>query len=263
MSAAPEPPAGLTRYASHIGELRSRLLRVLILFLLVFLIGFASGRPLLQTAQWPLREAGRPAGARQTAAGVEAVAVHPLDGLSALALCALALAVLVTTPYAVWQGWRFAAPGLTGGEARILGRSLLGGLALFYAGGGLGYGVAAPLAFHYLLAWNRWLGVANLWTAPNVAGFTLGISAGFALAAEVPLVLAALGRLGLVHAAALRRARRAVVLGALAGAAVLTPPDPLTQILLAGILIALYEAGVLLVAAAQHRAAAAQDEVVA
>ncbi len=150
--------------------------------------------------------------------------------------------LLLSSPLVVWLGLRFLWPGLTMRERRVVRQSLGVSFILFAAGVALGYCLVLPAALRIMLEMNRWMGVEPVWTLNNYLMFSMSLLTGFGLAFQLPLLLIALGRLGLVRSDSLSRYRRHAIVLLLIIAAVITPgPDVFSQLLVAVPLILLYE----------------------
>ncbi len=163
-------------------------------------------------------------------------------------------AFTATLRIAFWSGLVMAAPALvlvvgyyllpalTESERRALGGVGVVSVVLFALGVWMGYRYTLPFALQAMFALHGWLGIAAEWTLTSYVTFTTQLLVAFGLAFELPVVLLILGRLGLVGAAGLRAYRRHAIVGILILAAVLTPPDIFSQLLMALPLLLLYEA---------------------
>ncbi len=225
---------------SHLDELRRRVIVSLAAFVPLFVIGMALYRTLWDIVILPLERAG-PHLLRFQALG-------PSDGLIMAMRIAFAFALFLSLPVWLGQVWCFIAPGLTGREKRWLYLSLGSGTVLFVMGAALAYGVGVPLALEFLLPFNQTLaGWENAFTGRDYVDFVITCCAGFGVAFEMPLVMVALAWAGILTPEALRRSWRPVVLLIVVCAAVLTPPDPFTQCMLALPMLGLFGIGWLLV----------------
>jgi len=152
---------------------------------------------------------------------------------------------LLASPWWLWQAWAFTAPALTRTEKRaVLPLTFLATLLLI-GGAAFAYFLAFPLTFKFFLAFSS-EALQPLPAADRYLSLAMGLILAFALAFQLPLVLMFLNRLGLVEADYLRRQRRyAIIIFFIVGAA-LTPPDVASQVILALVLMALYELSILL-----------------
>ena len=157
-------------------------------------------------------------------------------------------AMMLAFPVIASQLWQFVAPGLYRKERRALLPFLVATPVLFLMGASLAYFVAVPLALHYLLGFSGSVGGVQREALPGVGNylsFIMQFLFGFGLAFLLPVLLMLMERAGIVTRKQLIGARRYAIVGATAIAAVLTPPDLMSQVLLAVPLIVLYEAAII------------------
>ncbi len=153
-------------------------------------------------------------------------------------------AIMLSFPVLATQIWRFVAPGLYSNEKKAFLPFLLLTPLLFTGGAALAYYVAMPIALHFLLGFEGNVGGVQQEALPaigNYLSFVTRFLFGFGVAFLLPILLMLLERAGIVTRGQLKRGRRYAVVGAFAVAAVLTPPDVLSQFLLAVPLMLLYE----------------------
>ena len=153
-------------------------------------------------------------------------------------------ALMVSFPVIATQLWRFVAPGLYRNEQRALLPFLVATPVLFLSGAALAYFVAVPLALHYLLGFNGVVGGVRREALPAIGNYLSFITQflfGFGVAFLLPILLMLLERAGIVTRKQLVSARRYAIVAAVGIAAILTPPDLMSQVLLAVPLILLYE----------------------
>jgi len=153
-------------------------------------------------------------------------------------------ALMISFPIIAMQLWLFVAPGLYAKEKRAFLPFLIMTPFLFLTGAALAYYVAMPLALHYLLGYQGDIGGIQQTALPGVGNyldFSTRFIFGFGVAFLLPVLLMLLERAGLVTRQQLKRGRRYAVVVAFVVAAVLTPPDVVSQLLLAVPLVALYE----------------------
>lgn len=248
------PPAGsegdvTMSLGAHLEELRSRIILCLVLFGTLFLGSICSGRYVFALARYPLEQAmvGLSLSAAEKARLVQWDFLGPVDGFSALARFSLRLALALSLPMLLYQGWCFVRPGLRDRERSALLPVVRFGTVLFLLGAVVAYFHACPVAFQALYLFNHWLGGENVWTAANAIALVQTLCIGFGLAFELPLVMLMLGKAGLVRSAQLVGHRRHALLAIFVLGAIFTPPDPATQVMMAGVLYLLFEAGLLLV----------------
>ena len=220
----------------HLTELRSRLLRMLGAVALAFLGLVYFANDLYAYLSAPLR-ALLPEGASMIATEVASPLLAPIK-LTA------ACAVLVSVPYLLYQIWAFVAPGLYRRERRFAVPLLLSSVMLFYAGVAFAYFVALPLAFRFFTA-TAPEGVLVMTDINHYLGFVLKLLFAFGVAFEIPVATVLLVRTGLVSARALAAKRPYVIVGCFVAGMLLTPPDVISQTLLAVPVWLLFEIGVL------------------
>ncbi len=153
-------------------------------------------------------------------------------------------AIMLSFPVLATQIWRFVAPGLYSNEKKAFLPFLLLTPLLFTGGAALAYYVAMPIALHFLLGFEGNVGGVQQEALPaigNYLSFVTRFLFGFGVAFLLPILLMLLERAGIVTRGQLIRGRRYAIVGAFAIAAVLTPPDVLSQFLLAVPLMLLYE----------------------
>lgn len=226
-------------FISHLVELRDRLLRSVAAILICFLVlwfwpGLSTlydllARPMLHTL---------PEGTRMIATGVITPFLVPLKvGLMSAFLCAL--------PYVLYQAWAFIAPGLYRHERRLALPVVVGSTLLFLAGMAYCYFIVFGWVFRFIAEFAP----KSITPAPDIEAylsFVLTMFIAFGVTFEVPLLQIVLVRTGVVTISKLVEARPYVIVGAFVVAAVVTPPDVISQLLLAIPLCLLYEAGILL-----------------
>ncbi|MDR1744832.1 MAG: twin-arginine translocase subunit TatC [Planctomycetota bacterium] len=242
-----ESPDGVFHDAgSHLDELRRRLVVSLAVFAPLFVVGMALYRSLWDIIILPLERAA-PHLLRFQALG-------PSDGLVMAMRISFAFALFLSLPVWLGQIWSFVSPGLTAREKRWLHLSLGSGTVLFILGAALAYFVGVPLALEFLLPFNQTLtGWENAFTGPGYVDFIITCCAGFGLAFELPLVMLALGWAGILTTGALRQWWRPIMLLIVVAAAIMTPPDPFTQCMLAVPMAGLFGVGWILVGWAQPK----------
>lgn len=239
-------------FISHLIELRDRLLRSLIavgvLFVALFL--WPGSGAIYDLLAQPLMLA-LPEGSKMIATGVVTPFLVPMK-VTGLVAFVLAL------PYVLYQVWAFIAPGLYAHEKKLGLPLVVASTLLFLAG----------MAFCYFFVFGKVFAFINefapksITPAPdieNYLSFVMTMFLAFGLTFEIPVVVVVLAKMGMVTVAQLREARPYVIVGAFVVAAVVTPPDVLSQLLLAIPMCLLYELGVW-VAALLAKSAPAEDD---
>lgn len=149
--------------------------------------------------------------------------------------------LLLSLPALVFILGSFVLPGVRNVERKVLQRISFFSGGLFLAGIAMGYKVTLPLALGLMLKIGGQLGGESIWFYNKYIAFALQLLLGFGIAFQLPVVILIMGKMGLVNSTQLREKRRHVIVGLLILAMVLTPPDIMTQLLMAAPLILLYE----------------------
>ncbi len=226
-------------FISHLIELRQRLVRAVVAVLAIFVVLFiwpGSG-PIYDALALPLMSA-LPEGARMIAIGVITPFMVPVK-VTAL------VAFMIALPYVLYQAWAFVAPGLYEHEKKLALPLVIGSTALFL----LGVAFCYFFVFGRVFAFIHGFAPKSITPAPDIEAyfsFVITMFLAFGVTFEIPIVVIVLVRMGLVSVEKLRDARPYVIVGAFIIAAVVTPPDVLSQLLLAIPMCLLYEAGLVL-----------------
>lgn len=221
---------------SHLLELRNRLLRAVIVVLVVFIpLAIFSGE-LFSWLSGPLL-AYMPEGTSLIATEVAAPFLVPFK-------LAMLLAVVVSLPWILYQIWAFVAPGLYMNERRLVLPLLASSTALFYAGMAFAYYVVFPVMFRFFINVAP-EGVAVMTDISRYLDFVLSLFFAFGLTFEIPIAIILCVWAGFTTPAQLKTFRPYVVVGAFAVGMLLTPPDVISQTLLAVPMYLLFEAGIL------------------
>lgn len=218
----------------HLIELRRRLLYCALAIALTFGVAFYFSRPIFAFLVQPLVAAGQN----------KVVFTQIFEAFFVQIKVAFFAAMMMSFPVIANQLWQFVAPGLYRNEKRALLPFLLATPVLFTMGACLAYFMAIPIALHFLLSYQGDLGGIQQEALPSVANylsFVMQFLFAFGLAFLLPVLLMLLERAGIVTRAQLVGARRYAIVGAFGIAAVLTPPDVGSQLLLAVPLVLLYE----------------------
>jgi len=230
----------------HLVELRGRLLRMVLCILLVFAVLFPFTSKLYAMLAQPMLQR-LPRGASMIATEVASPFLTPFKFV-------FVLAIALAMPYILHQIWRFIAPGLYRREKRIALPLLVSSIVLFYSGIAFAYFVVFPLAFGFLIGAAP-EGVTVMTDIAKYLDFTLTIFFAFGLAFEVPVAIILMVWAGVTTPAALAAKRPYVVVVVFVIGAVLTPPDVISQTLLAVPMWLLFEVGLFF-----SRGIAARDE---
>lgn len=234
----PAPHDGLGAeqpFISHLVELRDRLIRMLIAILLVFLVLFPFANDLYTFVAEPIR-AQLPVGSQMIATQVASPFLTPFK-------LALVVAVFVAMPYLLYQFWGFVAPGLYTHEKRLALPLVASSIVLFYLGMLFAYYAVFPLVFGFFSAVTP-EGIAQMPDIEFYLEFVLKLFFAFGIAFEIPIATILLVAIGATTPAALRRKRPYVIVGVFVAGMLLTPPDVISQTLLALPMWLLFEAGI-------------------
>ena len=225
-------------FISHLIELRQRLMRAggAVLGLFVVLLVWPGSGEIYDFLAMPLMSA-LPEGAKMIATGVITPFMVPMK-VTALA------AFMVALPYVLYQAWAFVAPGLYEHEKRLAMPLIVASTVLFFLG----------VAFCYYFVFGRVFAVVHEWApksitpAPDIEAyfsFVITMFLAFGVTFEIPVVIVVLVRMGIVSIEKLKEGRPYAIVGAFVIAAVVTPPDVLSQFMLAVPMCLLYEAGII------------------
>lgn len=221
---------------SHLLELRSRLMRSLLVVLAIFLVLYPFREPLYHWLAGPL-QAVLPEGAHMIATQVATPFLIPLK-------LALVGAFFVSIPYILYQVWAFVAPGLYRHERRLIWPLLASSVALFYLGMAFAYFVVFPLVFRFFAGVTP-EGVSMMTDIGEYLSFVLTLFFAFGASFEVPIATILLIRSGVVSRRDLAAKRPYVIVAAFTLGMLLTPPDVISQVLLAVPIWLLFELGLI------------------
>jgi sec-independent protein translocase protein TatC len=225
-------------FISHLVELRDRIIRSMIVVLVMFGACFYFSRDIMWFLSLPLYDALPP--------GSKPVFLAGEGAFFTLTKVAFLSALLFSLPWVLYQAWAFVAPGLYSHEKRFALPLILSSVFFLMVGISFAYLFVLPAAYKFFFSFAAGTGAEVMQDLQKYWDFTLAIFFGFGLSFEVPVVEMLLVKLGMVTTEQLRAARRYVIVGAFVVAAVLTPPDVLSQFMLAIPLILLYELGIFL-----------------
>lgn len=223
-------------FISHLIELRNRLLRALVVFLVVFVGLFPFANELYTLLAAPLL-AKLPAGGKMIATAVTTPFFIPMK-------VAMLAAFVVSLPHTLYQLWAFVAPGLYTHERRLVIPLVISSSLLFLTGMAFSYYVVFPVVFGFITSVAP-EGVAVMTDIGNYLDFVITLFMAFGVAFEVPVAVVLLVHLNMVSIHTLKEVRSYVIVGAFVLGAIFTPPDVISQFMLAVPLWLLYELGIL------------------
>lgn len=223
-------------FIGHLVELRSRIMRALLAVALVFLALLPFAQKLYAVFALPLIS--------KLPAGGQIIAIDVASPFFAPIKLTMVLALMIAMPVVLYQMWAFVAPGLYRKEQHLAKPLLFSATALFYLGCAFAWFLVLPLVFGFLTAITP-EGVAMMTDINRYLDFVLLIFLAFGISFELPVAVVILATLGWVDVAQLRAARAYVIVGIFVIAAIITPPDVISQVLLAVPLMLLYELGII------------------
>lgn len=223
-------------FISHLIELRDRLLRAVIAWMVLFVALFPWARELYSLLAQPML-ASLPQGGQMIATEVVTPFFVPVK-------VAMMTAFLLALPYIMYQAWAFIAPGLYAHEKRIILPLSVVSVLLFILGMAFAYFLVFPVVFGFVVGVAP-EGVAVMTDINKYLDFVLTLFIAFGLTFEVPILVVALAKMGVVEMDTLRQGRPYVIVAAFVIAAIVTPPDVISQFMLAVPMWLLYEAGLL------------------
>jgi sec-independent protein translocase protein TatC len=239
---AEEEPGGLEEgdtLLGHLMELKRRITRAVIAVVVGFGIAYPFKERIYDYLAGPVNGvlADHPQWSMQL--------THPAEGFVTYLKLSLLAGFLIGLPVVLYQFWAFVAPGLYRGERRAFFPVLLLSIALFFAGAAFSFFLVFPLAFQFLLGFAGEHLEANI-KMNEYLGFSITLLLAFGASFQVPIINMVLVKLGFTTVAGLRAKRRYVFAGAFLLAALITPPDVVSQVLLGFPVWLLYELGILL-----------------
>jgi len=238
MSDPSAPPEGTQEtFISHLVELRTRLLRSIVAVGITLVCLFPWAKEIYAVLAAPLLKA-LPTGASMIATDVTGTFLVPLK-------VTLMAAFLLALPYVLWQAWAFVAPGLYQHEKKLALPVIVSSFVFFLVGMAFAYFFVFPIAFGFFASYAP-AGVTMMTDIDKYLSFVLTMFIAFGVTFEVPVIVIVLVRLNLVTLAKLRSIRSYVIVGAFVVGAIFTPPDVVSQLLLAVPLWLLYELGIVL-----------------
>jgi len=221
----------------HLLELRDRLLRIVVAVLLLFLGLLPFANEIYHALARPLQDV-MPEGTSMIATGVASTFIAPMKLTGWVAL-------FIAIPYVLFQIWGFVAPGLYRHEKRFAAPVLVSSVLLFYAGMAFAYFVVFPLVFAFFTS-TAPEGVQAMTDIEAYLSFVLALFLAFGVAFETPVAVVLLVAMGMVSTQQLTAARPYVIVAAFVIGMLLTPPDVLSQFLMAIPMWLLFELGVVI-----------------
>lgn len=231
----------------HLVELRKRLGLAVLSVFIAFIIAFTFHEAILAWITAPLNEALEQVAQLSKKAAEGMVTTHQVGGAFFVALKVSFFAGLLgALPFILYQIWLFVAPGLYNNEKKMILPFVIGGSVMFFVGVLFAYYIVTPFGFQFLITFGSFL-YTPLINIEDYVGFFTKIMMGFGIAFELPVFAYFLALLGLVTDKTLKDFFKYAVIIIFVVAALLTPPDVLTQLLMAAPLVLLYGLSILIV----------------
>jgi len=224
-------------FISHLIELRDRLLRTLIGFALVLLMLLPFANKIYSLLAAPLL-AQLPSGGQMIATAVTTPFFVPMK-------VAMMAAFIISLPHTMYQAWSFVAPGLYAHEKKFMVPMIVASCCLFLMGMAFAYFLVLPVIFGFIISAAP-VGVAVMTDIANYLDFVIGLFFAFGLAFQVPIAVILVVYFGWLDVIQLKAMRAYVVVVAFILGAIFTPPDVVSQFMLALPICLLYELGILL-----------------
>lgn len=224
-------------FISHLVELRDRLLRAVVAVVAIFVCLMPWAGDIYDILAHPMMTA-LPEGTKMIATGVVTPFFVPMK-------VTLLVAFVIALPFVLYQAWCFIAPGLYAHEKRLGLPLVVGSTVLFLAGMAFCYFFVFGTVFKFIAQFAP----KSITPAPDIEqylAFVMSMFLAFGITFEVPVIVIVLVKLGIVDVAKLKEARPYVIVGAFVIAAVVTPPDVVSQLMLAVPMCLLYELGIFL-----------------
>ena len=237
-SSTSESSEGLQEsFLSHLFELRDRVIKSGLAIIVVF-IGLVYWAPdIFHLFAQPLLKA-LPVGGKMIVTDVTGSFFVPMK-------VTMLVAFIIALPVVMYQLWAFIAPGLYLHERKLIAPLVVSSYSLFIIGMAFAYFLVFPTVFKFMASYNAPLGAEMSTDIDNYLSFAMTTFLAFGITFEVPVVVVVLVRMGMVPLAKLKEIRPYVIVGAFVISAIVTPPDVLSQLLLAVPMTLLYELGLL------------------
>ena len=233
----------------HLTELRNRLIRSVVAFAICMILAFTVAGQIFNFLAKPIVEILMANGQAP-----DLIFTGLQQGFMVNIRISLFGGFLLSFPYISFQLWKFIAPGLYRDEKNAFLPFLLASPVLFFIGSTFAFYVVMPLAFDFFLGFQQTnenisdlVGITYLGTINEYLGLTMKFIIAFGLCFQLPVLLTLMGKAGLISSQTLAKSRKYAMVGILVLAAIVTPPDVITQIILFTVVYALYEVSVILV----------------
>jgi len=222
---------------AHLGELRRRFTIAIVVYAIGVMVLMNFSQPVFEFISQPLRAALPP--------DTPLIFLNAPDVFFTYLKIALVLSLFATAPITLYQFWAFVAPGLYQYERRSFVSYFFGSLGLMIAGGAFAFYIVFPLIFQFFLSFSTDM-IQAMPAVKEYLTLVLKLLFAFGMSFQIPIVVMLLVRLNIVDVETLAEKRRYVIVWAFVFAAILTPPDIISQVLLGIPMLLLYEVGLFL-----------------
>ncbi|MDV7142079.1 twin-arginine translocase subunit TatC [Tropicimonas sp. TH_r6] len=247
----------------HLAELRTRLIHSVLAFVVAMIVCFTVAEPILNFLVEPIADILRARGENP-----QLIFTAPQEKFFVLIRISMIFGLAISFPYIGYQMWRFVAPGLYKSEKNAFLPFLIASPVLFMMGASFAHFIVTPLAMNFFIGFSDAIpALTAMLTGENIPAdvenaelrtvflgsvresldLSLKFIIAFGLCFQLPVLLTLMGKAGLVSAEGLRNVRKWAVVGILTLAALVTPPDVVTQVILFTVVYALYEVSIFLV----------------
>lgn len=242
----------------HLAELRMRLIHSVVAFIIGMVICFGVATPIFNFLTQPLCDV-----LAERGQDCDLIFISPQEGFFVAIKVSLLGGFILSFPYIALQMWRFVAPGLYRSEKNAFLPFLIASPFMFLLGASFAFYVVTPLAYNFFLSFQQFgaegeavteaagnappLSVVFQGSAQEYLNLTIKFIVAFGLCFQLPVLLTLMGKVGLVSAEGLAGVRKYAIVGILILAAVVTPPDVITQVILFSVIYGLYEISIFLV----------------
>ena len=218
--------------AGHLNELRRRIVLSVLVFVGLSVVSFVFIERFVQLGL-------------SLAQDFNFVYLSPSELVTSYMKLALALGLTFASPFILWQIWAFVQPGLTRNESRAAGSALVAGFVFFLIGAVFCFTVILPITLKFFYNFNSSRDIVPAISFNSYMSFILGMLVAFGVVFEMPVLCTLLARLGLLGPNVLRKGRKYAILVIFVLAAIITPPDVVSQLMTAVPMLALYELSIL------------------
>lgn len=247
----------------HLAELRTRLIRSVVAFIIGMVICFTVATQIFNFLTAPLCQV-----LAERGQDCDLIFISPQEGFFVAIKVSLLGGFILAFPYIANQMWRFVAPGLYKSEKGAFLPFLVASPFMFFLGAAFAFYVVTPLAYDFFLGFRQFgnegevveggqnaapLSVVFQGSAQEYLNLTIKFIVAFGLCFQLPVLLTLMGKAGLVGAVGLKQVRKYAVVGILVLAALVTPPDVITQVILFVVVYGLYEVSIFLVARVERQ----------